>query len=238
MPIPRLPDYFPARYHRPGWFLGEQFDSEAAKSIAPGMSILDVGSGRLPAVGVDARPSNCEYLGLDISLSELQHAPPGSYDEAIASDALVRLPELEGRFDVVLSFQVLEHVKPLERAFENMIAYLKPGGRLVVQMSGTFSMFGLINQAVPQSLSVWAVRKATHRSPETIFPAHYHHCWATKLDAMLAGCREHVVTPLYLGGDYFAFLSPLARCYLAYENWAERGRHRNLGTHYLVTAVK
>jgi SAM-dependent methyltransferase len=238
MTIPTLPRYFPARYHREAWFLGEQFDQEMEASLQPGVSILDLGSGRTPALGADSRPAGCRYVGLDISLLELQRAPEGAYDEMFEADAVVRKAELEGRFDVVLSFQVLEHVKPLEDAFENMIAYLKPGGRLVAQMSGTFSAFGLLNQVLPQSLSVWALRKATRRAPESIFPAYYHHCWATRLERMVATCSKHEVRWLYLGGDYFAFFSPLAPCYLAYENWDMRGALRNLGSHYLVTAVR
>ncbi len=72
-----------------------------------------------------------------------------------------------------------------------MISYLKPGGRLVAQMSGTFSAFGLLNQVLPQSVSMWALRKATRRAPESIFPAYYHHCWATRLEQMVASCSKH-----------------------------------------------
>lgn len=238
MSIPAVPRYFPARYQREAWFLGEQFDQEMEAALRPGMRILDLGSGRTPALGVDSRPPGCHYVGLDISLSELQKAPAGSYDEMFEADAIARNPALENSFDLVLSFQVLEHVKPLEAAFENMIAYLKPGGRLVAQMSGTFSLFGLINQVLPQALAVWVLRKATRRSPESIFPAHYHHCWASKLERMVSSCSEREVRPLYLGADYFTFFGPLARLYLAYENRAMRGGHRNLASHYLVTAVR
>ncbi len=212
MSIPAVPRYFPARYQREAWFLGEQFDQCIAAALRPDMRILDLGSGRTPAPGAGSRPPRGRPLA------------PG--------------PALEDRFDLVLSFQVLEHVKPLEAAFENMIAYLKPGGRLVAQMSGTFSLFGLINQVLPQALAVWVLRKATRRSPESIFPAHYHHCWASKLERMVSSCSEREVRPLYLGADYFTFFSPLARLYLVYEDRAMRGGHRNLASHYLVTAVR
>ena len=238
MSIPAVPRYFPARYHREAWFLGEQFDQCLAAALRPDMRILDLGSGRTPALGAGSRPPGCHYVGLDISLSELRKAPAGSYDEMFQADVIARNPALENSFDLVLSFQVLEHVKPLEAAFENMIAYLKPGGRLVAQMSGTFSLFGLINQVLPQALAVWVLRKATRRSPESIFPAHYHHCWASKLERMVSSCSEREVRPLYLGADYFTFFSPLARLYLVYEDRALRGGHRNLASHYLVTAVR
>ncbi|HLB22616.1 MAG TPA: methyltransferase domain-containing protein, partial [Dehalococcoidia bacterium] len=141
-------------------------------------------------------------------------------------------------FDLVVSFQVFEHVKPLDVAFDNMRAYLKPGGLAIVQMSATWSVFGMINQVVPQSLAVWLLRKATGRSKESVFPAPYHKCSNSALEEILRPWSRSEIRPLYLGADYFKFFGPLARAYVLYENWAMRGGHRNLASHYLVQAVK
>jgi SAM-dependent methyltransferase len=233
-----MPRYLPARYHRPVWHLGEQFDQVMLDSLRPGMRILDLGSGRGPALWPKDRPPGTVYAGLDISLSELQAAPAGSYDEMYQADATKRVPELENSFDLVVSFQVFEHVKPLDVAFENMRAYLKPGGRAIVQMSGTWSVFGMINQVIPQGLSVWVLQKATGRSKESVFPAPYHKCSNSALGKILDPWSEHEIQPLYLGADYFKFFSPLARTYCLYENWAMKGGHRNLASHYLVVATK
>jgi cyclopropane fatty-acyl-phospholipid synthase-like methyltransferase len=233
-----MPAYLPARYHRPVWHLGEQFDQAMLDSLRPGMRILDLGSGRGPALWPKDRPPGVTYAGLDISLSELKAAPPGSYDEMYQADATRRVPELESSFDLVVSFQVFEHVKPLDVAFDNMRAYLKPGGRAIVQMSGTWSVFGMINQVIPQRLAVWVLQKATRRSKESIFPAPYHKCSAGALDDVLESWSTHEIIPLYLGADYFQFFSPLARGYVAYENWAMNGHRRNLASHYLVIAEK
>jgi SAM-dependent methyltransferase len=233
-----MPRYLPARYHRPVWHLGEQFDQAMLDALRPGMRILDLGSGRGPALWPMDRPSGTTYAGLDISLSELQAAPAGSYDEMYQADATKRMCELENSFDLVVSFQVFEHVKPLDVAFENMRAYLKPGGRAIVQMSATWSVFGMINQVIPQGLSVWVLQKATGRSKESVFPAPYHKCSNSALSKILEPWSEYEIRPLYLGADYFKFFSPMARAYCKYENWAMKGEHRNLASHYLVIATK
>jgi SAM-dependent methyltransferase len=233
-----MPSYLPARYHRPVWHLGERFDEAMLAALQPGMRILDLGSGRSPALWPKDRPHDATYAGLDISLTELQAAPAGSYDEMYQADATKRMPALENRFDLVVSFQVFEHVKPLDVAFENMRSYLKPGGTAIVQMSGTWSVFGMINQVIPQRLSVWLLQKATGRSKESVFPAPYHKCSNSALDRILAPWSSFTIEPLYLGADYFKFFSPLARSYVWYENWAMNGDHRNLASHYLVTATK
>jgi SAM-dependent methyltransferase len=150
------------------------------------------------------------------------------------SDVVQRVPELENRFDLVVSWQVLEHVKPLDMAMENLRSYLRPNGRLVALLSGTFSAFGLINQVVPQRLGVWAMCKLLRRDPETVFPAYYHCCWHDALKRMLSSWQEAEVVALYRGAGYFAFSLLLQRLYLHYEEWAWCGRRYNLATHYLV----
>jgi SAM-dependent methyltransferase len=154
------------------------------------------------------------------------------------SDVARRVPELEGRFDLVVSWQVLEHVKLLDVATENLRAYLRPRGRFVALFSGTFSVFGIINQLIPQRLGVWTMSKLLHRDPATIFPAYYHRCWYAALKKMLEVWHEVEVVTLYRGAGYFDFSPFLRQAYLKYEEWAWRGGYHNLATHYLVTAEK
>ncbi len=77
---------------------------------------------------------------------------------------------------------MLKHVRPLEHAIENMRKYLRSSGVLGVQLSGTFSTFGLVNQVVPQRLAVWLLQRLLDRDPESVFRAYYHHCWYTRLE--------------------------------------------------------
>lgn len=228
---PALPERYCGEWRGP-------FDARIACALRPGVHILDVGSGRNPSLAPAHRPPGCHYAELDISAAELGRAAPGSYDERWVQDVTDRVPELEGRFDLIVSWQVLEHVKPLDRALANLHAYLRPGGRLVALFSGTFSAFGLMNGVVPRRIGVWMLQMCMHRDPETVFPAHYHRCWHGAVQRMLAPWAETEIVPLYVGAVYLGFSGLLQRLYLVYEDWAVRGSHRNLATHYLVTAVR
>ena len=73
------------RYQEP-WL--QAWDEIVAREMRPGIQILDVGSGRRPAIPPEQRPPNCTYVGLDLSMDELKAAPRGSYDEMVASDVL------------------------------------------------------------------------------------------------------------------------------------------------------
>jgi SAM-dependent methyltransferase len=200
------------------------------------MRILDLGSGRRPGVPPEKRPRNCEYVGLDVSRQELEAAPPASYDRLVVADIVEPRAELEGAFDLVISFQVLEHVKPLPRALANARTYLKPGGTFVSQLSGRYAAFAILNRIIPDRAGVLAMRSLMGRAPETVFPAHYDRCWYDALKRDMQGWSEVEVIPRFLGGGYFSSIRPLERLYYLFEDWAVRGDHKNLATHYLVIA--
>lgn len=101
----------------------------ALRGRAPGgVRVLDVGcafGAFLSAVG--AAPVR---VGLDASpfaVAQARRQAPG------ASFAVARLPELPlvARFDVVTSFDCLEHVAEVDAAFAALARCLAPGGRLV-----------------------------------------------------------------------------------------------------------
>lgn len=227
----RLPD----RYDRE---LADDFKSRVYRALAPGMSILDVGSGRFPAVPADERPAGSRYVGLDISRSELDRAGVGSYDSLVVADLVDPLPALVEGFDLIVSFQVLEHIKPLDQAVENMRRYLRPGGRLVAQLSGTFSLFAVANRLIPHRAASYLLLHLLRRDPETVFPAHYHHCWYSGLERMLAHWSSVEIVPSWRAASYLGFSRPLQAAYLAYEEWARLGDRRNLATYYIVDAVR
>lgn len=224
----------PTRYDLTNW--GREFEERARESLIPGACVLDAGSGRRPAIPVELRPANCRYVGLDLSRSELEQAPEGSYDEMIAGDIIRRIPELQGRFDLIVSFQVLEHVKPLDDAIDNLRSYLRPGGRLVTQLSGSLSVFGLLNRLLPSRTTVWMLKNLLGRAPETVFPAYYHRCWAGALERILIPWTEAEVIPVWYGAPYFSFSKTLQASYIGYEEFVRTANHRNLASHYVVDA--
>ncbi len=110
--------------------------------LEPGVRILDVGAGHSPTLATEERPEGCHYVGLDISRGELEAAPSGAYDELLAHDITKPLAP-EEPFDVVLSWQVFEHLRPLDAAVENLRQALRPGGTLIAQLSGSFAVFAI-----------------------------------------------------------------------------------------------
>ncbi len=226
----------PPRYSQP---YSTTFDARVRSALAPGLRILDVGAGREPTVPAGARPEACCYVGLDVSQRELDKAGPGAYDETLVADVTERVPTLESRFDLILSWQVMEHVKPLDVAFENLHSYLRPGGRLISQMSGTFSVFGLLNQLLPQRVGLWTLTQLVGKHPEDVFPAHYHRCWASALQQILEPWATREVVPLYVGAmPYFRFSNLLRAVYIGYEEWTWRRGHANLASYYVVDATR
>jgi SAM-dependent methyltransferase len=213
------------------------FLDRARPALRPGAAVLDVGSGRRPTVSPEDRPGGVCYVGLDLSRAELEAAGLDAYDEIVVADVMRRVAGLEERFDLVLSWQSLEHVERLADTFENLRAYARPGGRLVALLSGRYSAFAVINRLVPRRVGVRALERLLAREREAVFPAAYDCCHYSALVELLRPWSAADVTPLFNGAGYFAFFSPLQRFYMRYERWAAHG-HPNLATHYLIDAVR
>jgi len=227
----------PDRYHVP---LRLDFDSRVKERLAPGCRVLDIGSGRHPAFASAERPEGVHYVGLDLSTSELEAAGEGAYDEMVEADASTFIPAFTESFDLVVGWQVLEHVPDMAAALENARRYLKPGGRFVAQFSGSWSAFGVINRILPDRIGSKLVDRTMKRTENNIpvFPAYYDKCSARALEPLLASWSSFQLTPIYFGATYFNFFRPARRVYLAFENSAQRRQARNLATHYLLSAER
>ena len=211
----------------------EQFNDHVASHLRPGIAVLDVGGGRAPFLEPRRRSPGVHYAGLDIDGSLLAEA--GTYDEMVEADICEFVPELADRFDLIVCWQVLEHVKPLEAAFENMRRYLKPGGVMLAQFSGRWSVFAIANRLLPPRLAVLALR-LVHRPAHTVFPAHYHHCSQGRIERALAGWYRPEVTPIFQGAVYFGFSHRLRRLYVRFEDWT--ARYPGLASYYRVVAQR
>lgn len=87
-------------------------------SIPPRSSVLDIGCGS-GWVGDFLRPRGCDYVGLDV-------VPPAD----VLGD-IIRWRETsltEGYFDVIVAFEVLEHVDCVKECYD----LLAPGGTMMV----------------------------------------------------------------------------------------------------------
>lgn len=201
--------------------------------------MLDVGGGRRPVLEPDERPPAAFYMGMDLELAELETAPAGSYNEIVAADVSgPSLAALESRFDLVISRDVLEHVHSVPRALANIYAYLKPGGRAVISLSGRYSAFGLLNMLLPRRVGVPLVARVMRRDPTTVFPVYYDCCYQSALTALLKHWSEVTITTRWAGATYFRFSRPLQALYVFYEEWARASARHNLATHYWLALRK
>jgi len=186
----------------------------------------------------DERPAGVTYVGLDVVRSELEAAPPGSYDEKVAADVTKPLASLERQFDLIVSWQVFEHLHTVPAALENFYAYLRPGGYAIVSLSGRYSLFGILNMLLPRRLGVGLVARVMRRDPETVFPAYYNHCYWSALDKLLRPWSSVEIVTKWAGAGYFRSLVPLQAVYILYEEWAAASSRHNLATHYFLQLRK
>lgn len=215
--------------------LAEHVVRRAQQLVEPGAVVLDVGGGRSPTLGVDARAERCTYVGLDSDGGELALAGL-DYDEVVVAPAERLAPELVGRFDLALSTHTFEHVRSLRAVTQNLHRYLAPGGTLLALFSGTFAPHAIANRLIPHAAARLIAGAVTHRPAATVFPARYDSCYASRLRVVFRSWRSFELTPLYVGAHYLASAPALQRAYLAYEEWAMQTGRENLASHYFVEA--
>src|SRR5919106_694609 len=108
----------------------------------------------------------------------------------------------------------MEHIKALAPAVENVRSYLRPGGRLLAQVPGTFSPFSLLNRALSSSVARLILKRTQDRDAESVFPAYYDRCWHGGLIRLFGRSWSQLeVRPLYTGAGYVRFSRILTAAY-------------------------
>jgi SAM-dependent methyltransferase len=117
------------------------------------LRVLDIGAGRRSRIV----PDGCWLAGTDISGDEL--ALNERLDARFVSDAQTPVPPLGAdAFDVVVVYDVLEHLERPQRALEAALEVLAPGGVLVVAAPNPRSLKGALTRWTPFWLHRLAVR--------------------------------------------------------------------------------
>ncbi|MEJ7784804.1 MAG: methyltransferase domain-containing protein [Solirubrobacteraceae bacterium] len=227
----------PPRYHT-RW--RQPYEDNIEKRLQDGMTILDIGAGRHPTLPPEARPLDVTYIGLDVSREEMVAAGAGAYHETYVVDITHAVPELIDTIDLAVSWQVFEHVKPLDAALNNIHRYLRPGGTLVSMFSGRWSAFGVVNQLIPHAIGKPIVERVMKRraANQPVFPAYYDRCSARQLRVMTAAWQSVEIVPFFRGATYFNSSAILTRFYLWWEAEVHARNAANLATHYLLIAHK
>ena len=154
------------------------YDATLKQLIAayPHADILELGGGRWPSFRMDELPAGiASYTVNDVNADELALLPPG-YRKAcfdVAGDASA----FEGRYDVVFSRFLAEHVRDGEALHRNVHLVLKPGGVAFHLIPTLYALPFAINRMLPERLGLKLLQWFSPRraiSPK--FPAYYSAC--------------------------------------------------------------
>jgi len=151
---------------------------DALRSIVaqyPDADILELGGGRRPSFELTGMPDNLKsYTVNDISEEELSLVPDG-YNTAcfdVAGDA----SGFEGRYDVVFSRFLAEHVRDGRAMHRNIHKVLKPGGVAFHLMPTLYALPFVINRLVPERIGAKILTLNPRREISPKFPAYYSWC--------------------------------------------------------------
>lgn len=226
----KLVDDFPGNSNAPR-FLEKIIARNNVRNVA------DIGGGAKPLVPRHlVEKYNLNYYVLDISKTELAKAP--SWCNALEADieALDFNPEMSGKFDLVFSHMLLEHIKDPIQAHKNINRLLKQNGLAVHFYPSPHNLPLSINRLVPENLSRTLVnffQPTRDKVYDVKFPAYYKLCGASGqrlrsiLEPMGYSVEEHVG---YIGHSYYS------RFYLT-RKMEEWGRHVFLAFHLPVTST-
>jgi 2-polyprenyl-3-methyl-5-hydroxy-6-metoxy-1,4-benzoquinol methylase len=177
------------------------------------LDVLDAGCGhRMPVPVAD----DVRVVGIDIGPAQLRP----DLDEAIVGD-LQTYDLGSGRFDVVISWNVLEHVADPMLVIGKFVRALRPGGVVVLGLPHVASVKGLVTKYTPQWFHAWVWRHLLGASPG-------HEEFPTILSRTLKPARLR----------RFAVENGLSVEFLAeYESWTQKRVRRKLRLHGRIFAV-
>jgi 2-polyprenyl-3-methyl-5-hydroxy-6-metoxy-1,4-benzoquinol methylase len=107
-----------------------------AARLAGGRNVLDAACGEGYGSAMLAAADAASVVGIDIDAATVAHARETHGIDAREGD-VSRLPFDDGTFDLVVSFETIEHVAGPEQALDEFRRVLSPGGMLVVSTPNT-----------------------------------------------------------------------------------------------------
>lgn len=119
--------------------------AEALRDVAPPARILDVGSGQFALLSRALFGAECDVADIDTRYTDALREQGVGFMEVDLSRGG---PPAEGRYDLVILAEVIEHVpRPPHRVFEELARVLEPGGRLLVTTPNLYRLRNVVRLA-------------------------------------------------------------------------------------------
>ena len=204
--------------------------------------VLEIGGGRGPLLTpAEATAAGIELTVNDIDARELSLAP-AAFNKAQFDIAGAIDPSWEGRFDLIISRMVFEHVRNAPRAWANMRNLLAPGGVAMAFHPTLYAPPFIINWLLPESLTARVLRfffPVRHDGDYPKFPARYEMCFSdpSKVAPILTECgySQILIAPFWRHG-YFRHIPLLREADAALQHLAEKNDWRALSTYAYTLA--
>ena len=160
------------RYHGPEGdaFARAELTPVAARFLSPGSRALEVGCGYGRNLVALAGVEGCSIVGSDVSLAELKRAQaerigplpgPQRARVALVRQEPFRLPFRDSAFDLVVLWQVVEHLFGREakrKVLAECLRVVKPGGHLLIETPNQWFPVDYHDNLVP--FAHWFLPKA------------------------------------------------------------------------------
>lgn len=136
--------------------------------LKSGMSLLDAGCGPgTITVGLAERVALGRVVGFDIGEPEVEQATALASERGISNATFqvadaTDLPFTDGEFDAVFSSAMLEHVPEREKALDEMLRVLKPGG--VIGLRGGYTPASVVGPPSQTKRRVFEIYREVWRT--------------------------------------------------------------------------
>ncbi|HPR53758.1 MAG TPA: class I SAM-dependent methyltransferase [Deltaproteobacteria bacterium] len=127
--------------------------SRLKDSLHPGAALLEIGCGGSQWLPTFARRFGVDVTGIDYSEQGCASAraildQAGVQGRVVQADLFDPPADMVGRFDLVVSFGVLEHFPDTARCLDAMAGYLKPSGCMVTVVPNMTGMPGWLQKVI------------------------------------------------------------------------------------------
>jgi SAM-dependent methyltransferase len=195
-------------------------------------SILEVGGVDRPMLG---KSKNYTFYGMDID------DRPSCYE--CYDKFLVQSVEdkISGKFDLIISTTLLEHVPNNKRSVRSMYDSLNEGGSMVHYIPNKYHFYSLCLRLVGPKIQKILIK---FLRPEAIsvtgYPAFFDQCSPNQMKNLFEehGFKEVEIMPYYKATDYFAFFIPAYLFVAVFENLFDYFGISHFASGFIVKALK